>query len=32
MDADVIFSVKMDLLTAWLEDLGDLADKVCESS
>lgn len=28
MDAGVLFSVHLDLLTAWLEDLGALASKV----
>jgi hypothetical protein len=28
MDAGVMFSVHLDLLTAWLEDLGTLASKV----
>ena len=28
VDGDVIFTVLLELVTAWLEDLGALADKV----
>jgi hypothetical protein len=29
-DAGLMFSVQLDLLTAWLEDLGVLISQVCE--
>lgn len=28
VDADAVFTILLELLTAWLEDLGNLADKV----
>lgn len=31
VDASLMFSVQLDLLTAWLEDLGSLASKVSYS-
>ena len=29
VDADLVWIVHLDLVTAWLEDLGSLASKVC---